>query len=145
MSIPILVRVKNKSQNDLPEYETLGSAGLDVRANEYVIIKQGETALVKTGLFLEIPEGYYIKVVPRSGLAYKNQVTVLNTPGTCDSDYRGEIDVILINHGHNTFDVKAGDRIAQLILEKFERIEWDPVSQLTETERGSGGFGSTGR
>lgn len=140
------VKVNNESKNDLPQYETKGSAGMDVRANldSILIIKPGERALIKTGLKLSIPEGVELQVRPRSGLAYKYGVTVLNSPGTIDSDYRGDVGVILINHGNEDFVVEPGERIAQFVFAKYERIEWEPTNELGETERGEGGFGSTG-
>ncbi len=141
------VQVINNSQNDLPKYETENSAGVDVRCSEIhdIEIPPGGTALVSTGLFVAIPTGYEIQVRPRSGLAAKYGVTVLNSPGTIDADYRGEIKVILINHGRDIFTMKAGDRIGQLVLNKVEQIEWRQVSELDTTERGAGGFGSTGK
>ena len=142
------VKVYNESPNSLPQYETSGAAGLDVKANENVTIKPGERVLVKTGLFVEIPEGYELMVRPRSGLAIKHGITVLNSPGCVDSDYRGNIGVILINHGSNDFEVRIGDRIAQLVLNKVEQIDWQTViskDELSNTNRGSGGFGSTNK
>ena len=141
------VQVINKSQNELPKYETENSAGVDVRCSEIydTEIQPGGTALVSTGLFVAIPTGYEIQVRPRSGLAAKYGVTVLNSPGTIDADYRGEIKVILINHGRDIFTIKTGDRIGQLVLNKVEQIEWRQVSELDTTERGAGGFGSTGK
>ena len=140
------VKVINKSTHALPEYETVASAGLDVRANiaESITLKPLERALVKTGLFLEIPVGYECQVRPRSGLAYKNGVTVLNSPGTIDADYRGEVGVILINMSNDPFEVKNGERIAQLVFAKVEQAEWQDVNDLSSTDRGAGGFGSTG-
>ncbi len=141
------VAVINTSQNNLPAYETLSSAGMDVRAalNEAVTLQPLERKLIATGLFLEIPHGYEVQVRPRSGLAYKNGVTVLNAPGTIDADYRGEVGVLLINLSNEPFTIASGDRIAQLIVAKVEQIEWKSTSQLSETERGEGGFGSTGK
>jgi dUTP pyrophosphatase len=118
----MLVKIVNKSSNALPQYETGGSAGLDVRSAENVTIAPGSSQLIKTGLFIEIPYGYEIQVRPRSGLALKHGITVLNSPGTIDSDYRGEIGVILINHGQSAFEIKSGDRIAQLVMAKVEHI-----------------------
>ena len=140
------VKVINKSNHSLPAYETIASAGLDVRANitESIELKPLERALVKTGLFLEIPVGFECQVRPRSGLAYKNGVSVLNSPGTIDADYRGEVGVILINMSNETFVVENGERIAQLVFAKVEQAEWQAVSELSTTDRGSGGFGSTG-
>jgi dUTP pyrophosphatase len=141
------VQVINKSRNELPKYETDGSAGLDVRYSEIydIEIPPGSSAMVSTGLFVAIPYGYEIQVRPRSGLAAKYGVTVLNSPGTIDADYRGEIKVILINHGRDIFTIKTGDRIGQLVLNKVEQIEWRQVSELDTTDRGAGGFGSTGK
>ncbi|MFN7179620.1 dUTP diphosphatase [Hyphomonas sp.] len=133
----------------LPSYETAGSAGMDVRAavpeNEPVVLAPGARAMVPTGLSVAIPEGYEIQVRPRSGLAAKHGLTCLNTPGTIDSDYRGEIKVILINLGAEAFTIQRGERIAQLVLAPVTRLGWQEVSELGETARGSGGFGSTGR
>jgi dUTP pyrophosphatase len=141
------VAVINTSQNNLPAYETLSSAGMDVRAalNEAVTLQPLERKLIPTGLFLEIPHGYEVQVRPRSGLAYKNGVTVLNAPGTIDADYRGEVGVLLVNLSNEPFTIASGDRIAQLVVAKVEQIEWKPTSRLSETERGEGGFGSTGK
>lgn len=141
------VLVINSSNNDLPQYETSRSAGADVRCAEKwdTEIPPGGTALVSTGLFVSIPQGYEIQVRPRSGLAAKYGVTVLNSPGTIDADYRGEIKVILINHGKDIFTIKSGDRIGQLVLNKVEQIEWREVPELDTTDRGAGGFGSTGK
>lgn len=140
------VKVINKSKHQLPNYETTASAGLDVRANldESIEIKPLGRALVKTGLFLEIPEGYECQVRPRSGLAYKKGITVLNSPGTIDADYRGEVGVILANISDETFVVSDGERIAQLVFAKFEQAEWIETNELSDTHRGEGGFGSTG-
>jgi dUTP pyrophosphatase len=141
------VLVINKSNNDLPAYETIASAGLDVRAfiEESITLKPFERKLVKTGLFLEIPVGYEAQVRPRSGFALKNGVTVLNSPGTIDADYRGEVGVILINLSQENVEIHSGDRIAQLVFAKVEQAEWNEVETLSETERGQGGFGSTGK
>ena len=141
------VAVINTSQNNLPAYETLSSAGMDVRAalSEAVTLQPLERRLIPTGLFLEIPHGYEVQVRPRSGLAYKNGVTVLNAPGTIDADYRGEVGVLLVNLSNEPFTIASGDRIAQLVVAKVEQIEWKPTDQLSETERGEGGFGSTGK
>ncbi len=138
------MKVKVRSKYKLPKYATDGSSGMDVYAAEDVCIWKGNRALVKTGLFVEIPKGYEIQVRPRSGLALKEGITVLNTPGTIDADYRGEIGVILFNTGHLDYLVHAGDRIAQIVLAPVERIEWEQVDTLDETERGDGGYGSTG-
>ena len=141
------VLVINKSNNELPAYETIASAGLDVRAfiEDPITLKPFERKLVKTGLFLEIPVGYEAQVRPRSGFALKNGVTVLNSPGTIDADYRGEVGVILINLSQENVEIHSGDRIAQLVFAKVEQAEWNEVETLSETERGQGGFGSTGK
>lgn len=130
----------------VPEYKTAGAAGADVCAciPEKITIAPGKRALVGTGLFFEIPQGYEIQVRPRSGLAFKNGVTVLNTPGTIDSDYRGELKVILINLGDEDFEINSGDRIAQIVVAPVTTSEFIPVESLSATERGAGGFGSTG-
>ena len=140
------VRIINKSNNDLPAYETSASAGLDIRANisEAIELKPLGRTLVKTGLFMEIPEGYECQVRPRSGLALKKGISVLNSPGTIDADYRGEVGVILINLSNETFTIENGERIAQLVFAKVEQAAWEKVDVLTETDRGAGGFGSTG-
>ena len=140
------VKVINKGANPLPAYATALSAGLDVRADnaEPIVLKPLGRAMVPTGLYLEIPAGYEVQVRPRSGLAAKKGVTVLNTPGTIDADYRGEVGVILVNLGAEDFVVERGERIAQLVLARHEVIEWEEVSELADTERGAGGFGSTG-
>jgi len=140
------VKVINQSKHPLPSYETSASAGLDVRANidAPIVLKPLERALIKTGVFLEIPEGYECQVRPRSGLAYKNGVTVLNSPGTIDADYRGEVGVILINLSNEPFVVNDGERVAQLVFAEFKQAQWEEANQLSETERGEGGFGSTG-
>ena len=140
------IKIINQSQHELPNYETLASAGMDLRANlsEPIILKPLERAIVKTGLFIELPIGYEAQVRPRSGLAAKKGITVLNSPGTVDADYRGEIGVILVNLSNEPFTIENGERIAQLIIAKHERAEWIPVDNLSETERGAGGFGSTG-
>lgn len=140
------VKIINHSKHLLPAYETPSSAGLDVRANldEPITLKPFERALVKTGLFMEIPVGYECQVRPRSGLALKKGITVLNSPGTIDADYRGEVGVILINLSNETFVVEDGERIAQLVFAQVEQAEWNLSIELSETERGAGGFGSTG-
>ena len=140
----MIVKIVNNSDNALPQYETGGSAGLDVRSNEDGILNPGEFKLVKTGLFVEIPSGYEIQVRPRSGMALKYGVTVLNSPGTIDSDYRGEICVILINHSQTDFKIERGMRIAQMIIAKYKQAKIFEVESLDETARGEGGFGSTG-
>ena len=140
------VKVINKSENSLPQYATPLSSGMDVRAaNEQPIkIDPLQRAIVPTGLFLEIPAGYEVQVRPRSGLAAKKGITVLNAPGTIDADYRGEVCVILVNLSSEPFVVEKGERIAQLVLSRHECIEWDECRSLSESERGDGGFGSTG-
>lgn len=140
------VKIINQSKHSLPAYETSSSAGLDVRANliEPIELKSLERVLVKTGLFMEIPAGFECQVRPRSGLAFKNGITVLNSPGTIDADYRGEVGVILINLSNETFVIQDGERIAQLVFAKVEQAEWKTSIELSETERGAGGFGSTG-
>ena len=140
------IKIINKSSHDLPHYETIASAGLDLRANlsEPRILKPLERTIVGTGLYIELPIGYEAQVRPRSGLAAKKGVTVLNAPGTVDADYRGEIGVILVNISHENFIIQNGERIAQLVIAKHERAEWVAVEELSETSRGEGGFGSTG-
>jgi len=140
------VRIINKSDHPLPQYETIASAGMDLRANvlEPATIKPLERAIVRTGLFIELPIGYEAQVRPRSGLAAKKGITVLNSPGTIDADYRGEIGVILVNLSNENFTIENGERIAQLVIAKHERAAWEEVETLEETNRGAGGFGSTG-
>ncbi len=140
------IKIINTSSHELPNYETIASAGMDLRANisEPVEIKPLQRQIIKTGLFIELPIGYEAQVRPRSGLAAKNGVTVLNSPGTIDADYRGEIGVILVNLSDKTFVIENGERIAQMIISKHERAEWQLVDELSETSRGAGGFGSTG-
>ena len=132
---------------DLPFYATSHAAGADLRAavNEEVVIEAGKSALIKTGLAMALPDNYEAQIRPRSGLALKHGITVLNTPGTIDADYRGEIGVILINHGPESFTVQRGDRIAQMIIAPFVQADFQQVSELSETERGAGGFGSSGK
>ncbi|WP_299382874.1 dUTP diphosphatase [uncultured Lacinutrix sp.] len=140
------IKIINKSAHPLPHYETVASAGMDLRANikESITLQSMERAIVPTGLFLELPIGVEAQVRPRSGLAAKKGVTVLNAPGTIDADYRGEVGVILINLSSETFVVENGERIAQLVIAKHERAEWQQVETLSKTDRGEGGFGSTG-
>jgi dUTP pyrophosphatase len=140
------IKIINKSSHNLPHYETIASAGMDLRANitEAITLRPLERTIVKTGLFIELPIGYEAQVRPRSGLAAKKGVTVLNTPGTIDADYRGEIGVILVNLSNEDFIIENGERVAQLVIAKHERAEWVPVEELSETSRGAGGFGSTG-
>ncbi|WP_293874416.1 dUTP diphosphatase [Flavobacterium sp.] len=142
----MVIKIINTSGHELPNYETIASAGMDLRANlvEPIELKPLERAIVKTGLFMELPIGYEAQVRPRSGLAAKKGITVLNAPGTVDADYRGEIGVILVNLSNENFTVENGERIAQLIIAKHERAEWILVETLSETSRGEGGFGSTG-
>ncbi|MBZ4672288.1 MAG: deoxyuridine 5-triphosphate nucleotidohydrolase Dut [Deferribacteraceae bacterium] len=140
----IVVKVKSLDSLFIPEYATDGAAGADLKSAEDGVIKPGEVKLVKTGLFLEIPEGYEGQVRPRSGLALKFGVTVLNSPGTIDSDYRGEVGVILINHSNKDFSYKKGDRIAQLVFSKVTKAKFESVEQVNSTSRGAGGFGHTG-
>ena len=140
------IKIVNKSQHDSPEYATSQSAGLDLRANlaEEIVLKPLARTLVKTGLFIELPEGYEAQVRPRSGLAYKKGITILNSPGTIDADYRGEIGVILVNLSEEEFVIENGERVAQLVIAKHEQAQWVEVESLEETGRGAGGFGSTG-
>ncbi|GGW90725.1 dUTP diphosphatase [Salegentibacter mishustinae] len=140
------VKIINKSAHKLPHYETEASAGMDLRANisEAVTLKPLERTIVKTGLFIELPVGYEAQVRPRSGLAAKKGITVLNAPGTIDADYRGEIGVILVNLSNEEFTIENGKRVAQMVIAKHEHISWEEVDTLEETTRGAGGFGSTG-
>lgn len=141
------VKIINKSPYELPRYATGSSAGMDLKANlsEQVTLGSLERAVIPTGLFMELPEGFEAQVRPRSGLAAKFGVTVANSPGTVDADYRGELKVILVNLSGEPFVVNPGERIAQMVIARYERIEWEQTDQLSETERGAGGFGSTGR
>jgi dUTP pyrophosphatase len=140
------IEIINNSQHELPQYATPQSAGLDLRANleESITLKPLERRLIPTGLHLALPDGYEAQVRPRSGLAYKKGVTVLNAPGTIDADYRGDIGVILINMSNENFVVENGERVAQLVIAKYDQAEWNLVAELSETNRGEGGFGSTG-
>ncbi len=140
------IKIINKSEHQLPHYETIASAGMDLRANlsEPVTLQPLERAIIKTGLFIELPIDYEAQVRPRSGLAAKKGVTVLNAPGTIDADYRGEIGVILVNLSNESFTVENGERVAQLVIAKHERADWIEVEELSSTDRGAGGFGSTG-
>ena len=140
------IKIVNKSQHDSPAYATSQSAGLDLRANltEPITLKPLGRILIKTGLFIELPEGYEAQVRPRSGLAYKKGVTVLNSPGTIDADYRGEIGVILINLSEEEFIIENGERVAQMVIAKHEQANWIDAETLESSERGAGGFGSTG-
>ena len=139
------VKIINKSKNNLPFYATKGSAGMDVYSNEELELEPLSTTIIKTGLFVKIPEGYEIQVRPRSGLAIKHGITLLNTPGTIDSDFRGEIKVIMINISNEEFVVKHHERIGQLVLNKVYKCVWDETEELAETYRGHGGFGHTGK
>ena len=142
----IAVKVVNRSQNELPAYSTPGSAGMDLRASlsEPVTLAPMQRALIPTGLFIALPDGYECQIRPRSGLALKHGVTVLNTPGTIDADYRGEVCVILVNLSDTPFVVNNGERICQMVVARHERVEWQVVPALDDTERGAGGFGHTG-
>ena len=142
----MIVKIINKSKNELPKFETLLSAGMDLRANleEPILLKPFQRLVVKTGLFISLQQGYEAQIRPRSGLALKKGITVLNSPGTIDADYRGEIGVILINLSDSDFEINTGDRIAQMIIAKHETIEWEPVNKLDDSVRGDKGFGSTG-
>ena len=141
------IRIINQSDQPLPEYATQGASGMDVRAflQETVTLQPMERSLVPTGIFVEMPEGFEMQVRPRSGLAIKQGITCLNTPGTIDSDYRGEIKVILINLSNQEQVIRNGDRIAQLVVQKVEKVNWQPAISITETERNNGGFGHTGK
>lgn len=141
------VRIVNKSKHQLPKYETIASAGMDIRANikESVELKPLQRILISTGLYIELPVGYEAQIRPRSGLAAKHGLTVLNTPGTIDADYRGEIKVIIVNLSNENFTVSDGERIAQMIISKHEQAELVEVETLSKTERGAGGFGHTGK
>lgn len=140
------IQIINKSRHQMPQYETAQSAGMDLRANidNPITLHGGQTAVIPTGIYIALPEGYEAQVRPRSGLAAKYGVTVCNAPGTIDADYRGEIKVILINHCNTPFHISDGDRIAQMVISRYERVVWEPVSELPLTERGDGGFGHTG-
>ena len=141
------VKIINQSHHSLPAHETIASAGMDLKAHldAPISLKPSDTVIVPTGLFMELPLGFEAQIRPRSGLAAKHGVTVLNSPGTIDADYRGEIKVILINHGKKEFIINDGERIAQLVITKHERVVWKESKQLEESERGTGGFGSTGK
>jgi len=140
------IKIVNKSKHPLPEYATPGSAGMDLRANidAPITLAPGERKLIPTGIYIALPVGYEAQVRPRSGLALKHGITVCNTPGTVDSDWRGPVGVILINLGQEYFVVNDGERIAQMVIAKHETVEWDVVEELDETERGEGGYGHTG-
>jgi dUTP pyrophosphatase len=140
------IRIINRSNNALPAYETLHAAGMDLRADleTPVTLQPMERKLVPTGLYMELPEGYEAQIRPRSGLAFKHGIGIVNSPGTIDADYRGEIKVLLINFSDQPFEVNTGDRIAQMIVSKHEKVNWLPVEEITETTRGAGGYGHTG-
>mgnify|MGYP000671483128 CR=1 FL=1 len=141
------IEIINRSNNDLPKFESALAAGMDLRAflEKPICLQSGEWILVSTGIYLALPEGYEAQVRPRSGLAFKHGVTVLNSPGTIDADYRGEVKVMLINHGKEHFMIEDGERIAQLVVAKYQQFEWTEVDALSKTSRGEGGFGSTGK
>lgn len=141
------VRIINKSKNNLPGYETVHAAGMDLRADleTSVILKPMQRKLIPTGLHIELPEGFEAQIRPRSGLAFKHGIGIVNSPGTIDADYRGEIKVLLINLGEEDFEINTGERIAQMIIAKYEKIEWEPAEELSETVRGHGGYGHTGK
>lgn len=141
------IKIVNRSKHPLPQYETEYSAGMDLRANisEPVTIKPLERTLVPTGLFIELPEGYEAQIRPRSGMAFKHGISLLNTPGTIDADYRGEIKIILVNVSNEPYTVNDGDRVAQMVISKFVQAKLTEVQQLNQTERGEGGFGHTGK
>jgi dUTP pyrophosphatase len=142
----MIVRIINKSKNSLPGYETIHSAGMDLRADleTTMQLKPMERKLVPTGLHIELPEGFEAQIRPRSGLAYKYGISIVNSPGTIDADYRGEIKVLLINLSTEVFEINAGDRIAQMVVAKHEKVDWEPVEILNDTVRGAGGYGHTG-
>ena len=142
----ITIRIINKGRHPLPSYATTRSAGMDLRANleRSILLEPGQRALIPTGLYLELPEGTEAQVRPRSGLAFKHGITVLNSPGTIDADYRGEVGVILINHGQEAFEVKDGERVAQLVIARYEQANLLEVTDLASSTRGTGGFGHTG-
>lgn len=142
----MIVKIINQSNFELPAYQTEGSAGMDLRAFiiDSIILKPLERKLIPTGLFIELPLGYEAQIRPRSGLAFKHGISIVNSPGTIDADYRGEIKVLLINLSNDEFTIHAGERIAQMVVAKHERVEWDNAKELSETARGSGGYGHTG-
>lgn len=142
----MIVKVVNQSKHELPQYATEFSAGLDLRANldASIELKPLERALIPTGLFIELHKGYEAQIRPRSGLAFKNGITVLNSPGTIDADYRGEVKVLLVNLSNNVFMINDGERVAQMVIAKHEQIRWEQTSSLEESKRGTGGFGHTG-
>lgn len=141
------IKIVNKSRHPLPEYATVSAAGMDLRANleEPVVLKPLERTLVPTGIYIQLPEGYEAQIRPRSGLAIKHGIGIVNAPGTIDADYRGEIRVILVNLSNEHFTIQDGERICQMVIAEHAHVEWEPVDSLDETERGAGGFGHTGR
>jgi dUTP pyrophosphatase len=141
------IKVINRSQNSLPAYETLHAAGMDLRADvqETILLRPMERKLIPTGLSIELPEGFEAQIRPRSGLAFKHGIGIVNSPGTIDADYRGEIKVLLINFSDQVFEINTGDRIAQMVITKHEKINWEQVEVLNETLRGAGGYGHTGK
>ena len=142
----VKVSIINRSHHALPSYSTPRSAGMDIRANleEPITLQPGERRLIPTGLFIALPEGYEAQIRPRSGLAIKHGITVLNSPGTIDADYRGEVGIILINHSDKAFVIEDGERVGQMVVAQYSRVEWNETETLDETERGAGGFGHTG-
>jgi dUTP pyrophosphatase len=143
----MIIRVINKSNNNLPAYETAHAAGMDLRADveTTMVLKPMERKLIPTGLYIELPEGFEAQIRPRSGLAFKHGIGIVNSPGTIDADYRGEIKVLLINFSSDDFEINTGDRIAQMVVAKHERVNWEQVEVLNETQRGEGGYGHTGK
>ena len=143
----MIIRVINKSKNTLPAYETLHAAGMDLRADveTALVLKPMERKLIPTGLYIELPDGFEAQIRPRSGLAFKHGIGIVNSPGTIDADYRGEIKVLLINFGQEDFEINTGDRVAQMVVAKHERVDWEQVEVLNETLRGEGGYGHTGK
>ncbi|MDN3551811.1 dUTP diphosphatase [Mucilaginibacter aquaedulcis] len=141
----MIIRIVNRSNNSLPAYETAHAAGMDLRADtdETIVLKPMERKLIPTGLFIELPEGFEAQIRPRSGLAFKHGIGIVNSPGTIDADYRGEVKVLLINFSIDDFQINHGDRIAQMVVAKHEKVNWDQVEILNETTRGEGGFGHT--
>ena len=142
----MIIRIINNSKNSLPAYETMHAAGMDLRAEveETVILKPMERKLIPTGLHIELPEGFEAQIRPRSGLAFKHGIGIVNSPGTIDADYRGEVKVLLINFSDQPFEIKSGDRIAQMVVARHEKVDWQEVEVLNETLRGAGGYGHTG-
>ena len=141
------IKVHCSGKHALPQFETTQSAGMDLRANidALVVLQPGDRALIPTGIKMSLPDGYEAQIRPRSGLAYKHGITVLNSPGTIDADYRGDVGVLLINHGREAFTVEDGMRVAQMVVAQYSQFEWESVEDLDETARGAGGFGSTGK